>query len=199
MPPRSRAARRQEPAEAGVRERILTAAMEILHDAGIQGLSQVQVARRADVRQSHVTYYFPKRHDLIEAVAVAFVERAFGGLEALAAAAGAGDLPGLLARMAAAVADEGHMRIFTAVIVEADNDARLRAILVKVTKHLQATLAGWIGGADASERARVVLAAVWGLGLYDFLMRSKRPSALAPAMLAALAAQPAGARRGARR
>src|SRR5678815_5766477 len=40
----------------GIRERILGAAMSILHEGGIQALSQIQVARRADVRQSHLTY-----------------------------------------------------------------------------------------------------------------------------------------------
>ncbi len=51
------------------RTRILTAAMEILHTDGFAALTQTQVAHRAGVRQSHVTYYFPTRNDLLRATA----------------------------------------------------------------------------------------------------------------------------------
>ncbi len=67
-------------AAGGVRDRILAAALALLRETGIQGLSQVQVARRARVRQSHLTYYFPRRHDLLAAVAVRFVDGMVAGL-----------------------------------------------------------------------------------------------------------------------
>jgi Tetracyclin repressor-like, C-terminal domain len=63
------------------------------------------------------------------------------------------------------------MRMFVAVIVEADADPALRPMLVGATHRLEAVLAEALGGAEARERARLMLAAVWGLGLYQFLMR----------------------------
>ncbi|NHN38650.1 TetR family transcriptional regulator [Pseudomaricurvus alcaniphilus] len=50
-----------------VRQRILDAALELAQTVGIQGLSQARVAARAGLRQSHLTYYFPVRTDLIKA------------------------------------------------------------------------------------------------------------------------------------
>ncbi len=172
----------------GVRERILAAAMDILREEGIQGLSQVQVARRAVVRQSHLTYYFPKRNDLIEAVAMQFIEHAFGALDKAAAEASPDDLPAVLRRAAAAIADEGHMRMFTGVMIEADGNPELRGTLAKVTKQLQATIAARLGGEDAMERARLVLASLWGMGLYDFLVRPRRRSPLVESLLACISA-----------
>ena len=58
----------------GVRERILDAALAILAESGLRNLTQVGVANRARVRQSHLTYYFPTRDDLLEAVTARAVD-----------------------------------------------------------------------------------------------------------------------------
>ena len=176
--------------ESGIRERILAAALTVLQEDGIQGLSQVQVARRAKVRQSHLTYYFAKRHDLIEAVAIRFLEGVAHGLDEARAS---GDASSLLQRLAAFIVEPRHMRMFTGVIVEADADPRVRAILVRVTLRLQSTLAAKLGGDDAAERASIILANLWGLGLYDFVLRPKRPGELTAAYIASITA-PASAR-----
>lgn len=51
-----------------VQERILAAALALVRAQGLQGLSQARVAAAAGVRQSHLTYYFPTRKDLIKAI-----------------------------------------------------------------------------------------------------------------------------------
>jgi hypothetical protein len=76
-----------------------------------------------------------------------------------------------LARLARSIAELEHMRMFIGVIVEADEDRNVRAILVRGTERLEAALADALGGERAKERARVVLATMWGLGLYHFAMR----------------------------
>ena len=170
--------------DAGIRERILAAAMKVLQDEGIQGLSQVQVARRAKVRQSHLTYYFPKRHDLIEAVAVRFLEGVSAALDE--PATGTGSTPPVLQRFAAVIGDPKHVRMFTAVIVEGDGDPKVRAILVRVTRRIQSMIAAELGGDDADDRAEIILGSLWGLALHDFVLRPKRPGALAAAYLASI-------------
>lgn len=50
-----------------VRQRIVDAALELAQTVGVQGMSQARVATAAGVRQSHLTYYFPTRADLIKA------------------------------------------------------------------------------------------------------------------------------------
>ncbi len=58
------------PMPASVRERILLAAVEILNTEGFSALTQTRVAERAGVRQSHITYYFPVRNDLLRETAM---------------------------------------------------------------------------------------------------------------------------------
>lgn len=158
-----------EPRE-GVRERILDAALDILRESGIQGLSQVQVARRAKVRQSHVTYYFPRRHDLTEAVTVRFIDNMVSALQEVAARSTSRKRDALLRRAEEAITDPGHMRMFTGVIVEADTDPELHSVLVRETKRLQSALAHLLGD-DKREPAASLLASLWGRGLYAFVVR----------------------------
>jgi AcrR family transcriptional regulator len=169
----------------GVRERILSAALAVLREDGIAELTQVQVARRAGVRQSHLTYYFPKRHDLLEAVSVRFIDGMERGLRELAAQAAGGDAGELLGRLAAAIGEPGHMRMFTGVVVAADGDPALRAVIVRETRRVQAILAGVLGGDDTMQRAGLLLAAMWGLGFYGFAIGE--PAADGSTLLAYLA------------
>ncbi|HKG92290.1 MAG TPA: TetR/AcrR family transcriptional regulator [Gemmatimonadaceae bacterium] len=158
----------------GVRDRILDAAIAILRESGLQCFTQVQVAERAGVRQSHLTYYFPTREDLLEAVTARAVEGIARGVQPAAGAQGGRDPGPLLARLTASVVAPEHMRMFLGLIVEADGDPGLRAMLVGGTQRMEAVLADALGGDDAGEareRARLVLAALWGLGLYHFVVR----------------------------
>jgi AcrR family transcriptional regulator len=60
--------------DASAREKILAAASELLLSDGFHALTQHAVAARAGVRQSHLTYYFPRRNDLLRATAQYGVE-----------------------------------------------------------------------------------------------------------------------------
>jgi AcrR family transcriptional regulator len=170
-PRRTARGRPRPPVTGTVRERILDAALAVLRDDGVQRLTQVQVARRAGVRQSHLTYYFPSRTDLLDATAMRFVDTLAAGIgRALRGQASAGGRT-TLAHLAKAVAEPGHMRMFIGVIVEADQDPDVRAILLGGTERMEAALAEALGGEDQQERARAVLATIWGLGLYAFVVR----------------------------
>lgn len=185
MTPTTRAA--PNPDGRGIREEILMASLAIMRTEGIQALTQVQVARKASVRQSHVTYYFPKRHDLIAAVAARFIDDiAHGGAKA-AAHAPEGHLGTTLERVMSAISERGHMRMFIGLIVEADGDPQLRQLLVRLTRQMQQSLVTLIGGDDAQERAALVLASMWGIGLFDFVMRPRRRRTSLSADLARIA------------
>lgn len=75
-----RAAEESVPAvEAGApaddtRERILEAAVEILREVGYGHFSVQKVARRAGVYQGNITYYWPRRRDLVLALALRVIE-----------------------------------------------------------------------------------------------------------------------------
>lgn len=59
---------------ASVPERILAAALELLQTQGLQALSQARVAAAAGLRQSHLTYYFPTRKDLLKAIVESIIQ-----------------------------------------------------------------------------------------------------------------------------
>jgi len=56
------------------RHRILTAGVQVLRDVGYGDFSVQKVARAAGVYQGNVTYYWPRRRDLVEALAIFAIE-----------------------------------------------------------------------------------------------------------------------------
>ena len=56
-------------APVNVKEAILVAGQELLRESGVAALTQPKVARAAGIKQSHLTYYFPTRADLLLGVA----------------------------------------------------------------------------------------------------------------------------------
>ena len=65
------------------REIILKAAIATLREYGYSGFTQPRVAKRADVRQSHLTYYFPTRLALLEGVARLAVDGQLAALQSI--------------------------------------------------------------------------------------------------------------------
>jgi AcrR family transcriptional regulator len=113
------------PAPTSIRERILHAAVDILNGEGFRALTQQRVAEKAGVRQSHITYYFPARNDLLRETA------AFGCnvmLEMLAGGVDSGILTIESARevFAADITDRRFARLMCALTVASDEDERIK-------------------------------------------------------------------------
>lgn len=107
--------------EVNTRERILSAATQIAATNGIKALTQPRVAKAAGVTQSLLTYYFPRKADLLTAVLEAShqpgriasprsVDEALKFLEAL-------------------MFDSTRMRFFLGAVVEAGEENALRKAL----------------------------------------------------------------------
>lgn len=64
------------------RDRILEAALGLLAESGAHELTRPKISKVAGVRQSHLTYYFPTRADLLQEVARYSVEKLAGELAA---------------------------------------------------------------------------------------------------------------------
>src|SRR5919204_4462467 len=130
-----------------VRERILQAALALLAESGAHELTQPRVARAAGVRQSHLTYYFPTRADLLQAVAHYSIENLAGQLEH----ARPGALP---VEIAAGAADKRRARVMLGLVSAADREAkikqRLRKFIADIRKRMAPVLAA--GGVTAGER-----------------------------------------------
>ena len=155
-----------------VRARILTAALHVLQTEGVRKFSQTRVAEQAKVRQSHLTYYFPTRPDLLKATCDLVLDRVTAQITTAADTVptwGAGPLLGMLARK---MADIPHMRMFVAMIVEADQDPDCRELMCHGSARVHSAVTAALGGGPgAAAKARVLQATIWGLGLYTFALR----------------------------
>jgi AcrR family transcriptional regulator len=105
------------------REAIVAAALDVIQEEGLGGFTQPRVARRAGLRQGHLTYYFPTRMDLLLAVAEEAVRRR---IEALRAAVSADDPAAKVSGLVDVLVDPRQTRILTALAQSADVDPGVR-------------------------------------------------------------------------
>ena len=72
------------------RESLIEAAIAAVREGGYPALTQPKVAALAGMSQSHLTYYFPTRSDLVKAVAERIVRAQLERIDAQPASAVAG-------------------------------------------------------------------------------------------------------------
>jgi AcrR family transcriptional regulator len=113
------------PVPTSAREKILHAAMEVLNNEGFGGLTQTRVAQVAGVRQSHITYYFPARNDLLRETAVYGCNVMLGALS-VAIDTGELDLANFREVMTTDIHDRRFARLMCALIVASDEDDRIK-------------------------------------------------------------------------
>ncbi|GAA4868886.1 TetR/AcrR family transcriptional regulator [Actinomycetospora straminea] len=106
------------------RRAIVEAALAVIGETGPAGFTQPRVAAQAGLRQSHLTYYYPTRDDLLVAVAEEAVRRRVALLrEAVEGADGPEEQIAALARVLAA---PEHTRVLLALTQAADQNAAVR-------------------------------------------------------------------------
>jgi AcrR family transcriptional regulator len=132
-----------------VRERILEAALSLLAASGAHELTQPRVARAAGVRQSHLTYYFPTRGDLLQEVARYSIDKLAGQL----AHGRPGALPEVLA---AGAADKRRSRIMLGLVTAADRDPKIKQRLRKFVAEIRTRMAPLLDAAGLATDAQSV-------------------------------------------
>lgn len=92
------------------------------------------------MRQSHLTYYFPTRGELLKAVALHSIETLLGPVMA---GASAGKLtPEIFARIAGeALSDKRRARVMLGLIVSSDEDREIKQFLRDFIERVRATMA----------------------------------------------------------
>jgi AcrR family transcriptional regulator len=122
-----------------VRRRILDAALGLMADHGFMEVTQPKIARAAGVRQSHLTYYFRTRGELLKALAMHSIETLLGSL---AAGASAGKLtPELFAQVTGeALADKRRARVMLGLIVSSEEDREIKQFLRDFIVRVRATM-----------------------------------------------------------
>lgn len=178
---------------SGVRERILDAAVQLLRTSGVKSLTQPQVAKAAGVLQSHLTYYFPRRTDLLLAVARHSSEGTAKELQGFLAAhafpTADEDVRGRVMDLVRMLAkDRGRTRVLLALLVEADDDPKLKAVLVENVGMVRGLVALALRRPLEDPDVDIVLAAFWGLGLQHFILSEKRGEVYTDALLARIPA-----------
>src|SRR4051812_27570177 len=111
-----------------IRTHILDTAFGLLAEHGIAYLTQPRVSKAAGVRQSHLTYYFPTRSDLLAGVARYSIEILAGPLidQAQRGALTPEKLPVILT---GALTDRRRIRAVLGLVVTADEDPKVREAL----------------------------------------------------------------------
>ena len=121
-----------------VRGRILEAALGLLAESGAHALTQPKVARAAGVRQSHLTYYFPTRGELLQAVARHSIDKLAGQLAHRRRAS-------LAEGIAAGAGDKRRSRVMMGLVAAADRDPvikrRMRRFVAELRQRMTPLLA----------------------------------------------------------
>ncbi|MFO0626124.1 MAG: TetR family transcriptional regulator [Polyangiales bacterium] len=154
----------------GVRERILDAGVRLLREAGIRALSGAQVAKSAGLSQSHLTYYFPRRTDLLVAVGRHSLGTVLAQLRGFF---GASEMPlqdqtvrdRVLMLLRPLLEDRARTRMMLGLLVESEDDPALRTVLRENSGFLRGAAALALGRATDHADVDIVLATLWGLGI----------------------------------
>lgn len=107
------------------RQDIINAGLAVLCESGFSGFTQPRIAAEVGLRQSHLTYYFPTRLDLLTGVARAAIERQLGAVDVILGASSSEPAAKAIANVA--VRHE-NTRVIMALAQAADQEPSLREI-----------------------------------------------------------------------
>jgi AcrR family transcriptional regulator len=107
------------------RKHIIESALAELRENGFVAFSQTKVAKRAGLRQSHLTYYYPTRVDLLIAVAEAAMEHQLSALDGLLSESPQDRAP---EKIAVLLGRKENARVLLALVQGADEEPRLQAL-----------------------------------------------------------------------
>lgn len=142
--------------------RIMAAALDLLRCEGLPALTQPRVAKAAGLRQSHITYYFPTRRDLVAAVAACVAERLAQGFAKALAPGGSRDLAGRLG----SIGTPEQTRLLLALVLAADSEKAVRSLFRRLTKDVRRQMgAGVARQGIAADADDIALIHALGVGL----------------------------------
>ena len=135
------------------RESLLDAAIAAVREGGYAALTQPKVAARAGMSQSHLTYYFPTRSDLVQAVAERIVRSQLERIDAQAAPL---SREAAIGNVTALVTATGTTRVFMALVLAADAEPSAKAALGELVTGMRQRvtylLAALSGDTESPER-----------------------------------------------
>lgn len=174
------------------RAAIVEAALAVIGETGPAGFTQPRVAARAGLRQSHLTYYYPTRDDLLVAVAEEAVRRRVALLAD--AQARADGIDEHIAALATVLAAPEQTRILLALTQAADQNDAVRAAFGALTAGVGPIAARFLAAAGVeADPATVALLQATSTGVAVLaLARDEDATVLADQLLHALVDRLAG-------
>ncbi len=167
------------------RARLVEAGLEILREEGLAGFTQARIAARVDLKQGHLTYYFPTRTDLLVAVARTAIDSQLARLEHMVTSATSID--DAVATVTAATLSHRNTRVLVAMNQASDQEPGVRELFNQMTDAFVARLSELLQrfGLAASEDAVDMLHALFvGLSVIDLATSRPRGKARNGAALA---------------
>lgn len=134
---RAVAQHREKTTQPNVRDRIIAATVDLLHERGIHDLTQARVSKLAGVRQSHLTYYFPTRNALLQQAVISGVASVLAALDAVIEQP-ASTLEQLVAVLEQQLSDRKIPRMMAALVVASEEDPALKPWLVGFQRDMNA-------------------------------------------------------------
>jgi AcrR family transcriptional regulator len=150
----------------GIKEDILIAGSTLLREKGVTALTQPQIAQAANIKQSHLTYYFPTRATLLLAIAEFTLSTLMDNVAVQLAAKPQGKT--LADAISKIMIDGFPPRVFLGLIVAADSDPEIRKLLRKLIRRVRAAMQHLLleaGIAADDESARLFHATIIGLAV----------------------------------
>ena len=142
---------------ANRRSEILAVARKIVREEGAAALTQPRLARYMALRQSHITYYFPRKADLYAALLTESHERMGARAEQAV-----GDCCEALVRI---TFDAESMRFYLSMLLASASSPDLRAALRAHAQAIEAELAEWLGRRPGDRSVSAFVDELRGLGL----------------------------------
>jgi AcrR family transcriptional regulator len=107
------------------RQEIIHASLAVLRESGYSGFTQPRVAAEVGLRQSHLTYYFPTRVDLLTGVARVAIDRQLAAVDGVV---GASSVRGAAKAIANVAVRHENTRVIMALVQAADQEPALREL-----------------------------------------------------------------------
>jgi AcrR family transcriptional regulator len=149
------------------RQEIIDAGLAVLRESGYSGFTQPRVAAEAGLRQSHLTYYFPTRVDLLAGVARVAIERQLAAMDSMVGASSAQAAAKTIANVAMR---HENTRVIMALAQAADEEPALRELLQELADGIilrTGTLLGNLNIKPMDEHCYLLHALSVGLAVID--------------------------------
>jgi AcrR family transcriptional regulator len=169
------------------RKQIIGAGLDLLREEGLPGLTQPKIAKRTGLRQSHITYYFPTRTDLLAAVSRAAIDIQLAVVTGMVDGIKTGRQATAL--IAEVTARHDNTRILVALNQAADREPAVRELFQALNDGFVgeiARLLSKLGVSDEAGNVDLVHAIFVGLSVIDLATSRTRGVARSKAALEAL-------------